>query len=178
MNDIDWFALLLHPATLGFLAGLVLAFFIWNGARAAKSNLKRENKRLDKEISELQSHLNTQLKINASGNKNMEKEIQDLKETNENLRVNISALQNKPGKFEVRQLHLMERAIGLMREQAPGFAQAWEQALRQAEAEQEAAEGGLRKLVRRVLPSIGTNQGAHAEDMEDTSQVSEKTEKS
>jgi hypothetical protein len=42
-----------------------------------------------------------------------------------------------------------------MREQAPGFAPAWEKALRQGEAEVEAAESGLRKLVRRVLPGLG-----------------------
>ena len=42
-----------------------------------------------------------------------------------------------------------------MREQAPGFAPAWEKALRQGESEVESAESGLRKLVRRVLPGLG-----------------------
>jgi hypothetical protein len=42
-----------------------------------------------------------------------------------------------------------------MREQAPGFAPAWEKAVRQAEGELEAGESGLKKLVRRVIPGIG-----------------------
>jgi hypothetical protein len=47
-----------------------------------------------------------------------------------------------------------------MREQAPGFAQAWELAIRQATADQDAAESGLTKLIRKVLPnSAGGNSG-------------------
>ena len=41
-----------------------------------------------------------------------------------------------------------------MREQAPGFAPAWENALRQAETEMDAAESGFKKLVRRVIPGL------------------------
>jgi hypothetical protein len=47
----------------------------------------------------------------------------------------------------------------MMREQAPGFAPAWEKAVRQAEAELEAGESGLKKLVRRVIPGLGTGGG-------------------
>jgi len=41
----------------------------------------------------------------------------------------------------------------VMREQAPGFAPAWEKAMRDAEAAELAAEGGLKKLMRKVLPT-------------------------
>ena len=44
-----------------------------------------------------------------------------------------------------------------MREQAPGFAPAWEKALRQAETDMEAADSGLMKLVRRVLPGLANS---------------------
>jgi Rod binding domain-containing protein len=40
-----------------------------------------------------------------------------------------------------------------MREQAPGFAPAWEQAMRAATADLEASESGFTKLLRKVLPS-------------------------
>ena len=155
---------LTYPATWGFAGGLVLVFFTWKSGLSARSNLRRENKRIQGEMKEMQGHLNTQLKINAAGNEKIEKEVSELKEVNETLRVNIAHLQSKPGKSELRQLQLTERAVSLMREQAPGFAAAWEQAMRQAEAEQEAAESGLRKLVRRVLPSIGTTAVSHAEE--------------
>ena len=64
-------------------------------------------------------------------------------------------MQQKPGRAELRQLTIIENAIGFMREQAPGFAQAWEKAIRQAESDYESSEGGFKKLVRKVLPNLG-----------------------
>ncbi len=140
-----------NPFAWGLAIGLALTFFTWKSAVAAKMNLKKENKRLQSEMRELETHLNTQLKINASGNNSIQEKIDTLQEQNENLRVNLAALQNKPGRSETRALHTMETAVRLMREQAPGFASAWEVALRQAESEYEEAAGGLRKLVRKVI---------------------------
>jgi hypothetical protein len=111
-------------------------------------------------MKDLQSHLNTQLKINASGNEALQAELKALKLQNETLRVNNSSLQQKPGRAEQRQLQVYEIAIRMMREQAPGFAPAWEKALRQGETEVDAAESGLVKLVRRVIPGLGNSSSA------------------
>ena len=96
-------------------------------------------------------------------------QLDTLKEQNETLRVNLAALQNKPGRSELRQLHTMEGAIRLMREQAPGFASAWEVALRQAETEYDEAASGLRKLVRKViaLPTPAEATEADSKDPND-----------
>ncbi len=154
---------LTHPFSLGLLLGLLITFFTWKSGFAAKRNLKKENKRLVDEHKELQQHLNTQLKVNAEGNDTLQKKLEELREQNENLRVNISTLQNKPGRAEIRQLQIMENSVALMREQAPGFAQAWERALKQAEAEHSEAEGGLKKLVQKVLPRLGGSQTEEAD---------------
>ncbi|MDP3849480.1 MAG: hypothetical protein Q8Q59_03180 [Luteolibacter sp.] len=143
------------PFVWGLLLGLLIAVFIWksgynNGRRDA-----REIKRLETEIKDLQGHLNTQLKINASGNEVLQTELETLRRQNETLRVNNAALQQKPGRAEQQLLQVYEVAIRTMREQAPGFAPAWEKALRQGETELEAAESGFRKLVRRVIPGLG-----------------------
>jgi Rod binding domain-containing protein len=63
-------------------------------------------------------------------------------------------LQNKPDKAEMRQFRIQEIAISAMREQAPGFAGAWEKATRQAEAEVASAESGFTKLMRKVVPGL------------------------
>jgi hypothetical protein len=76
-------------------------------------------------------------------------------------------LQQKPGRGEQRQLHLYELAIRSMREQAPGFAPVWEQALRQSEAELVAADTGLKKLVRRVLPGFSGTSSLGVSDTSD-----------
>jgi uncharacterized membrane-anchored protein YhcB (DUF1043 family) len=144
---------LTHPFTWGLGLGLLVAAFVLKSALSTKSHLNRETKRLKDELDQLQKHLNTHLKITASGNDRLEKDLSSLKEQNENLRVNIAALQQRPGRAEARQLQILETAVARMREQAPGFAQAWELAVRQATADQDAAESGFTKLIRKVLPS-------------------------
>ena len=144
-----------HPFTWGLLLGLLITTFIWKSGFTARRNVARDLKRVEGEMKNLQSHLNTQLKINASGNESLRKQ-------NETLRVNNAALQQKPGRAEQRLLQIQEIAIRTMREQAPGFASAWEKALRQGEAEVDASESGLAKLVRRVIPGLGNSAPAQA----------------
>jgi hypothetical protein len=143
--------------TWGLLLGLLLAAFLWKSGFTARRNVARELKRVEEEMRNLQGHLNTQLKINASGNESLQRELDTLRTQNETLRVNNAALQHKPGRAEQRLLQVHEMAIRTMREQAPGFAPAWEKAMRHAESEVDAAESGLSKLVRRVLPGIGNS---------------------
>ena len=144
-----------QPFTWGLLLGLLIAGFLWKAGFHARRNVTRELRRVEGEMRDLQTHLNTQLKINATGNESLQRELESLKQQNETLRINLSALQQKPGRAEQRQLHAHEAAVRIMREQAPGFAPAWEKAIRQAEADLDAADSGLKKLVRRVIPGLG-----------------------
>lgn len=146
------------PFVWGLLLGLLFAFFAWKSGFAKASNLKKENKRIQDEMKDLQNHLNTQLKINSTGNQALQDELEDLKKNNENLRSNIAVLQQKPEKAELRQLHITEGAVRMMREQAPGFASAWEKTLRDSEVEYEEAESGLKKLVRKILPQSSSKE--------------------
>ena len=154
-----------HPFTWGLAIGLLIAGFVLKNAFTSKAHLNREIKRHKEDLSQLQKHLSTHLKITASGNDRLEKDLASLREQNENLRVNIAALQQRPGRAEARQLQILETAVARMREQAPGFAQAWEQAVRQATADQDAAESGLSRLIRKVLPSSGSGSPALGEGL-------------
>jgi len=146
----NFLLILQSPFTWGLLLGLLIAIFIWKAGFTARRHAARELKRVENEMRDLQTHLNTQLKINATGNQSLQNELETLRQQNEILRVNTAALQQKPGRAEQRLLQIHEAAVRLMREQAPGFAPAWEKALRQAEADLDAADSGLKKLVRRV----------------------------
>jgi hypothetical protein len=150
---MDWvWPVIQSPFTWGLALGLLVAGFVFKGAWTARGHFKREIARLAGEVADLQKHLHTHLKITASGSDRLEKELADLKAQNENLRVNLAAAQQKPGRAEARQLQAYEGAVARMREQAPGFAQAWERALRESTSEVEAAESGFARLVRKVLP--------------------------
>lgn len=142
-----------EPFTWGLVVGLFLLVMVWKLMRKDIVMLRGEKKRLQEENKDLQSHLNTQLKINAKGNEELQNQLDELRDQNENLRSNLNVARQKPGRAELRHLQVMEAAVSVMREQAPGFAPAWEKAMRDAEAEQQAAEGGLKKLMRKVLPS-------------------------
>jgi hypothetical protein len=147
----------------GLGAGLAVAAVAWKSGFSARRRLGKDVRKLENELRELQGHLNTQLKINAQGNDTLQKELEEQKRQNENLRVSLASLQNKPGKAELRHAQVTESAVRLMREQAPGFAPAWEKAMRQAEGEVEAGESGLKKLVRRVIPGIGMGASSSAQ---------------
>ena len=142
-----------EPFTWGLVGGLFLLVMVWRLMRKDITMLRSEKKRLQEENKELQGHLNTQLKINAKGNDQLEADLIELREQNENLRSNLNVAKQKPGRAELRHLQMMENAVSVMREQAPGFAPAWEKAMRDAEAAELAAEGGLKKLIRKVLPT-------------------------
>lgn len=142
-----------EPFTWGLVVGLFLLVMVWRLMRKDITMLRSEKKRLQEENRELQGHLNTQLKINAKGNGQLEAELKEMREQNEILRSNVNVAKQKPGRAELRHLQLMENAVTVMREQAPGFAPAWEKAMRDAEAAELAAEGGLKKLMRKVLPT-------------------------
>ncbi len=156
---MDILEYLKHPFTLGLLLGLAVAAVAWKSGFSARRRLGRDVRKLENELRELQGHLNTQLKINAHGNDTLQRDLEELRRQNENLRVTVATLQTKPGKAELRHSQVTENAVRMMREQAPGFAPAWEKAMRQAESELEAGESGLKKLVRRVIPGIGMSSG-------------------
>lgn len=161
-----------EPFTWGLAVGLVLLFLSWNSARKDKKNLKSELKRITKENADLQTHLGTQLKINAKGNETLQAQMDEMRQQNETLRVNIQALQQKPGKVDQRKLEIMETAVSTMREQAPGFAAAWEKCIRGAEEEFQAVEGGLKKLMHKIVPSFrATSSSSSDKDDDDRKSV-------
>jgi hypothetical protein len=147
--------LLSEPFILGLIVGLLPTALAWKSALATRFLAKKERQKHEKELSELKAHLQTQLKINASGNESMQRELDQLRAQNETLRINLAASQQKPGRAELRHLQITETAVRTMREQAPGFAQAWERALRDAEQLAEQQDNGLVKLVRRMIPTLG-----------------------
>jgi len=157
--------IILERFTWGLTLGLILLFLTWNSARKDKKHLKNELKRINKENTDLQTHLGTQLKINAKGNETLQAQLDELREQNETLRVNIQTLQQKPGKAEQRKLELMETAVSSMREQAPGFAAAWEKSMRDAEDDLQAAEGGLKKLINKIVPSFRATPASASKDI-------------
>jgi len=138
-----------YQAILFILAGIAVGWFM----SFIKSRF--ELRRYKVELKELKSHLNRQMNITNEGNKNIEKELTELKKVNENLRISVQTLGQKPGRAEVRLLNIYDATIRKMMLKAPGFASAWEAALQEAEREYEENEKGFKSIIKKVFgPSI------------------------
>jgi hypothetical protein len=95
------------------------------------------------------------MKITNQGNRSLEADLEKLKKDNENLRISVKTLGQKPGRAEIRLLNIYDGALRKMMLSAPGFSSAWEVALQEAEREYEENEIGFKSIIKKVFgPSL------------------------
>jgi len=135
------------------IAGFVLGWFL----SYIKSRFEIHKHK--KELKEYKEHLNRQMSITSEGNKNLERELYDLKKVNENLRATIQTLSNKPGRAEIKLLNIYDATLRKMMQKAPGFSGAWEVSLQESEQDYEESEKGLKTIVRKVFGSSFSKTG-------------------
>lgn len=136
--------LTLHPFLSGLLIGLIVSVAVWIKGILRMRGLRRE-------IASLKESLYTRMQIENKGHMTRESELETLRKQNENLRVTVGALQSKPGRSEIRQLHIYDKAVHSMLARAPGFAPTWEIVLKEAEEEVQKTETGITAFFRRVF---------------------------
>ncbi len=129
---------------VGGIGILVVLLPLLLNSLSARSSLKRE-------VEDLKKHLHINMSIHAKGTEEMQKEVDKLKRENENLRITVATLSNKPGRAELKMLHTWDRAIKIIVLTFPAFAPAWEMALEEAGREVAETYSGMRALVRRVF---------------------------
>jgi MFS superfamily sulfate permease-like transporter len=118
---------LLKPFFIGLYIGIFVALFIFIREKAAARKLKKEIL-------------------------NRKREVEELKRQNENLRISLQSFSEKPGRKEIKQLHLYQKAVEILTEKAPGFAQSWQSALRDGEEEMKLIHLGAIPFVKLLLP--------------------------
>lgn len=131
---------------IGLGVGLVLVLIVY-----LRETMKRRT--LRNEIGTLKNHLQNKMEIEAEATEGRRQEIEKLKKENENLRITNQTLAQKPGRREVMNLHIYQRAIAIMTESAQGFAPMWQRALREAEAESERSDQGGSSFIRKIIPT-------------------------
>lgn len=132
---------------VGLGIGLLLMLIVWIRQWRAGTAMR-------KEMEELKKHLQTQMSITAKGYEELQQDLQRLKQENENLRITVATLSNKPGRAELKTLQIWDKALRTMTLSSPGFAQAWEVALVEANKDIQETETGVKALVRRVFPLL------------------------
>ena len=136
---------------MGLFIGLVLVVIVY-----IREYFKRRG--LQAEIKTLQKHLHTKMEIDAEATTGKNKELESLRKQNENLRVTNKTLQQKPGRAEIINFHIYQKAINYMAEAAPGFAPLWQKALKEAEEEVAQMDEGEKPFIKRIIqiPFSGT----------------------
>ncbi len=131
-----------HPFVWGLCLGLL--FFVLSFWGHFKT--KREYRRYRR-------HLSDKLELEARQYEVIRKEKETLAKENENLRLRIGQLNEKPEQKVLRDLEILARAEKRMNVQAPGFAGAWETA-KAAAADELSAEDQGRSLPKRIFSRL------------------------
>jgi len=146
--NIDFFS----PSTILIILGGIAVGWILSSVKSLFTIRKHK-----KELADYKSHLERQMKITDSGQKTMLAEMEALKKENENLRISVKTLGQKPGRAELRQFNIYDNALRKMMLQAPGFSSAWESALQESEREYEENEAGFKNIIGKVFGSGGSH---------------------
>jgi len=151
MEETSWFSSILgNPFLRGLLIGLLVAVILW-----ARSLFKI--RQLSADIKKLREHLHTKLEIDSADNERRKSNMEKLKQERDNLRNMVQVLNQKPGKHEIRQAQIYQKAAEIMFEKSPGFAPAWQITLKEAEAEMRSAEKGILPFIKRMTSSTGSS---------------------
>jgi hypothetical protein len=114
---MDWIEVVRSPFVWGLALGLLFfALSAW-GHLGTKREFRRYRK-----------HLSDKLGLDAAQLEGLKREKETLARENENLRLRIGMLAEKPDQKIVRDLEILTRAEKRMILRAPGFAPAWESA--------------------------------------------------
>ncbi|MGD9949273.1 MAG: hypothetical protein AB7U29_12455 [Desulfobulbus sp.] len=147
MINNNWISdILANPFLRGLCIGFAVALFFlvrgWLKSRELKSSLKK-----------LREHLHTKLEIDATENERRKEEMDKVKQERDNLRNMVQVLNQKPGRQELRQVQVYQKAIEIMFEKSPGFAPAWQITVKEAEEEMKRAERGIIPFFKRMTTS-------------------------
>ena len=136
---------------VGLGVGLFGCFLLWRDGVAKRAGLRREVKKVKKELDSQSDHIGRHLKINQKGIATIEEQVTKLKDENNNLKDTLAVYKQKPSAEEKRMIQVFDRSVRKLNEKVPGFAPAWEVAFREADEEVDKAEKGLGRLARKVL---------------------------
>ncbi len=123
-----------------------------------------------KEIYRIKQMVTQKMDLEAESLYQMKTTISSLKEQNENLRVSFRSMSQKTTKKEMTRFQVYERAIEIMSLKAPGFAPAWQTALRESEEEFDKIYSGLNPFKRRAVSAKITDKADASLRVEDVTQ--------
>lgn len=131
---------------IGLGIGLIVALVILIVMAVKQRGVKREMKQ---EVEKYKRMLTDRMELENDGLNKVRADNEDLRKANENLRVSLMALRDKPGRKEIQQLQIMQKTVERLTMTSPGFAPIWQQALKETEEEFSKVYSGFSPFVKR-----------------------------
>ena len=135
---------------LGLVIGLFIAFAVWVVMAIKRRALKKS---AEAEIKKYKDMLSQRMELESEGMSKLRAENESLKSANENLRVSIQTLSQKPGKREISRLQVYQTAVDRLTINSPGFGPAWQAALKESEEEFSKTLAGTVAFLRKFIPN-------------------------
>ena len=105
------------------------------------------------------------MEIESEGIEKLKKNNEELKTQNENLRISLQTMSQKPGRKEMERLQVYQKAVDRLTINSPGFGPAWQAALKESEEEFSKTYSGVLPFIRRVIPGKTNAQLMDSEDV-------------
>ena len=151
-----------------FLVGLGIGLFIalvvliFMGIKL--TGLKREKRQ---EVEKYKRMLTDRMELESDGLKKVRADNDELRKSNENLRVSLLALREKPGRKDIQQLQMMQKTVERLSMTSPGFAPIWQQALKETEEEYSKVYSGFSPFIKRHVNTRGDSSQLALESDDD-----------
>ena len=137
----------MNPFIVGLACGLAVAVIAIASMMYRTSDAKKKAK---EEVEKYRKLLADKMEVEADGIRRLKEENEKLKEQNKNLEVSLRVMSEKSDKKDLLRLQVMQRAAERLTVEAPGFAQAWQEALQRSEEESERVFSGLAPFFRKL----------------------------
>ena len=130
---------------LGLIIAAVIAVYF-------SSKIGKVNDEKKKEVPKNQDLLTDRKELEAEGLKKVRDENEELRKVNENLRISLLALRDKPGRKEMQRLQILQKAADRLTINSPGFGPVWQAALKESEDEFQKVYSGFIPFIKRHIP--------------------------
>ncbi len=141
-RDMDMF---IYGLGVGLIIAAVVAVYF-------SSKIGKVNDEKKKEVQKYKNMLSDRMELEAEGLKKVRDENEELKKINENLRVSLLALRDKPGRKEMQRLQVLQKAADRLTINSPGFGPVWQAALKESEEEFQKVYSGFIPFIKRHIP--------------------------
>ncbi len=137
----------------GLIVGLAVAAVLAIILATKNASAKKASK---DEIARLKQMLTDRMELESEGLTKLKSENEALKKQNENLRVSLQTMSQKPGRKELQRLEVYQTAAERLTMNSPGFGPIWQAALKDSEEEFKKTFLGLTPFLRKHV-SIKSN---------------------